>query len=225
MLNTQNFFSSYLDSKGLKLPSRILSILFHPIFVTFGTAYLVYYLQKAEYVSIENKYPLWLGYLFINLVLFPLLATILMKLLGFVSSITMKEPKDRIIPLIATMIFYFWAYNVSKNITPEVPLFMRTFLLGTFWGVIMIFIINIFFKISMHTTAIGGTIGILLVMIFYSKVDILPLLVIGILIAGLIGTARLILKEHIPFELLLGYIVGMLVQIGAYVFLNSISST
>src|SRR5690606_38276950 len=142
-------------------PSRIITILFHPIFVAFGTAYLVYYLQKAEYVSIENKYPMWLGYLFINLIMFPLIATFLMKALGFISSVTMKEPRDRIIPLIATMIFYFWAYNVAKNVTPEVPLFLRSFLLGSFWGIIMIFIINIFFKISMHTTAIGGTVGIL----------------------------------------------------------------
>lgn len=220
MPHTQNFFSSYLDSKGLKPVARLISIIFHPIFVAFATAYLVYYLEKASYVSIENKYPLWLGYLFINLVLFPLISTLLMKALGFISSITMKEPKDRIIPLIATMIFYFWAYNVSKNVTPEVPLFLRSFLLGSFWGIIMIFIINIFFKISMHTSAIGGTLGILLLMIFYSKVDILPLMFVAILLAGIIGTSRLILKEHIPFELLLGYVIGLLVQIGAYIFLT-----
>lgn len=219
MTEQQDFFGPYFNKQGLKLPARIISIIFHPIFVTFATALLVYWLQKPGYVSIENKYPLWKGYLFINLVMFPLLATFLLKALGFISSITMKSPKDRIIPLIATMIFYFWAYNVAKNITPEVPLYMRVYLLGSFWGVIMIFIINIFFKISMHTTAIAATVGILVMMVFQLKIDILWIIMAAILLAGFIGSARLILKEHLPFELALGYITGFLVQIGAYFFL------
>lgn len=217
--HSHGYFAPYFEKSGSKIFARIISIIFHPIFVTFGTAYLVYWLQKPQYISIKNAYPFWIGYLFINLVLFPLVATLLMKALGFISSITMKEPKDRIIPLLATMIFYFWAYNVSKNITPEVPLYMRVFLLGSFWGIIMIFLVNIFFKVSMHTTAIGATIGILLVMIIALKVDILFLIIGVILLAGAIGTSRLILKEHFPFELVLGYIIGFLVQVGAYFFL------
>lgn len=217
---TGEYHNPYLEKKRLKIPAKIISFVFHPVFVTFYTALLVYWLQKPLYISIVNEYPLWLGYLFINLVMFPVIATLLLKALGFIGSIKMEEPKDRIIPLIATMIFYFWAYNVAKNITPEVPLYLRVFLLGAFWGVIVTFLVNIFFKISMHTMAIGGTIGILIVMILALRVDILLLIVLTILLAGIIGTARLILKSHIPFELLLGYVLGFLVQIGAYYFLK-----
>lgn len=217
---SQDYFGPYFNKEGLKIPARIISIIFHPIFVTFGTAMLVYWLQKPSYISVQNAYPLWTGFLFLNLVMFPLIATLLMKALGFISSITMKDPKDRIIPLIATMVFYFWAYNVAKNITPEVPLYMRVYLLGSFWGIIMIFLINIFFKVSMHTTAIASTVGILIMMILQLKIDILWIIIAAIVLAGLIGTARLILKEHLPFELVLGYITGFLVQVGAYFFLT-----
>lgn len=219
MTEQKEFFGPYFDKKGLKLPARIISIIFHPIFVTFGTALLVYWLQKPSYVSIENAYPFWKGYLFLNLVFFPLVASLLMKALGFISSLTMKNPKDRIVPLIATMIFYFWAYNVAKNISPEVPLYMRVYLLGSFWGIIMIFIINIFFKISMHTTAIASTAGILVMMVFQLKIDIVWIIIASIVLAGFIGSARLFLKEHLPFELVLGYITGFIVQVGAYFFL------
>lgn len=219
MPQSQEFFVPYFSKKGLKLPARIISIIFHPIFVTFATALLIYWLQKSQYISLQNKHPYWIGVLFINLVLFPLIATFLMKALGFISSITMKEPKDRIIPLIATMIFYFWAYNVSSNLQPEVPFYMRVYLLGSFWGIIAIFIVNIFFKISMHTTAISATIGILLLMTIQLKIDILLIIIGVILLAGIIGTARLILKEHLPFELVLGYVTGILVQVGAYFYL------
>ncbi|MBX9449307.1 MAG: hypothetical protein KL787_06160 [Taibaiella sp.] len=219
MPHSQDYFGPYFNKKGLKIPARIISILFHPIFVTFGTAMLIYWLQKPAYISVQNAYPLWIGFLFLNLVMFPLVATLLMKALGFISSITMKNPKDRIIPLIATMIFYFWAYNVAKNISPEVPLYMRVYLLGSFWGIIMIFLINIFFKVSMHTTAIASTVGILIMMILQLKIDILWIIIASIVLAGLVGTARLILKEHLPFELVLGYITGFLVQVGAYYFL------
>lgn len=219
MPHSADYFGPYFSKKGLKLPARIISIIFHPIFVTFGTAMLLYWLQKPEYISIQNKYPFFIGFLLLNLVVLPLVSTLLMKALGFIGSITMKNPRDRIIPLIATMIFYFWAYNVAKNTNPEAPFYMRVYLLGSFWGIIMIFLINIFFKISMHTTAIASTVGILLLMILQLKTDILWIIVASIILAGIIGTSRLILKEHLPFELILGYITGFLVQVGAYYFL------
>jgi len=93
-------------------------------------------------------------------------------------------------------------------------------LLGSFWGVIAIFMVNIFFKISMHTTAAGSAVGLMLVLLFLSPVNmILPFFAV-LIVAGIIGTARLLLSAHQPAQIWLGYIVGFLVQIAAYFYLK-----
>ena len=46
----------------------------------------------------------------------PLFSVLLMKQLGFIKSIFLRTQKDRIIPYIVCMIFYFWAWYVSRNL-------------------------------------------------------------------------------------------------------------
>jgi membrane-associated phospholipid phosphatase len=116
------------------------------------------------------------------------------------------------------MTFYFWAYWVFKN--TESPFILRVLLLGCFWGVITVFMINIFFKISMHTSATGSMIGILMIMMFLSPVNLVLPFFIALIIAGLIGTSRMILKAHYLGEIWAGYIIGILVQVAAYLYLK-----
>jgi hypothetical protein len=80
--------------------------------------------------------------------------------------------------------------------------------------------INIFFKISMHTSAAGSMIGVMMILMFLSPVNlVLPFFLI-LIIAGLIGTSRMILSAHRSGELWLGYITGILVQVLAYWYLK-----
>jgi hypothetical protein len=46
--------------------------------------------------------------------------------------------------------------------------------------------------------------------------------IIIILIAGLVGSARLILDEHKPYQLYLGFLLGFIVQISLFLGLQKI---
>jgi hypothetical protein len=76
-----------------------------------------------------------------------------MKPLGFISSYKMPTARERTIPLMATMIFYFWISHVFNNMAGAVPQVLKVLLLGNFWGIIVVFIVNIFTRVSMHTSA------------------------------------------------------------------------
>ena len=128
--------------------------------------------------------------------------------------------KVKYIPLIGAMTFYFWVYHVFSNIQPQPPFILRVLLLGSFWGVIVIFMVNIFFKASIHTLAAGGVLGIVIILMILSPVSMaLPLFVV-LIIAGLIGSARLLLGAHTPAQIYTGYVLGVLVQLAAYVYLK-----
>ncbi len=99
--------------------------------------------------------------------------------------------------------------------------------LGATIGLFTCFFINLFFKISLHATGIGGFVGMVLITMWQysfgtismtlpllgaSQVSINLVLLISILLAGLVGTARLWLKAHQPKELYAGFALGLFAQ-------------
>ena len=206
--------------------ATLVSYVFHPVFMPLVMMILLYNLAPVNFVNVPVGNVLERGS-FVNLlfivgsctIFFPLLTVLLMKVLGFVKSIEMQDVKDRMMPLLANMIFYFWAYHVINNIGGT-PFILKALLLGTFWSVIAVFVISIFVKISIHAVAAGGMVGILAVLLVVNPINMVPALYTGLVLAGLIGTARLMLRAHAAGEVWLGYFVGALLMFGAAAYLS-----
>ena len=217
--------------KFLRVLAHIVSYVFHPVFFPLIMAFMLYKLSPSAFVGLSFKQ---LVYMFIiigySAVFFPLFSILLMKKLDFINSYSMPTAKERTIPLMAIMIFYFWATHVfnsmgiatplNPNPGPLAPLIYKVLLLGNFWGVIALFMVNIFTKISLHTAAAGGMIGIILVLMWDGHVNMAVPLLAAIVLAGVIGTARMILGAHQRGDIWLGYVIGILVQLGAYVYMR-----
>jgi hypothetical protein len=205
--------------KVLRALATFVSYIFHPVFMPTIMALGLYWLAKASFAGVTvEKYTEWLAIIVVNTILFPLFATFLLKKLGFINSILMRDAKERIIPLIVAMACYFWAYLVFKNL--DSVFILRVMLLGNFWGITLLFLVNIFLKISMHAMAIGGVLGIIIVLMLISPINMAPLLFLGIVLGGIVGTSRMILGAHTGKEIWLGYLLGILVQIAAYIYLQ-----
>lgn len=216
-----------MGSPAMQFFAKLISYVFHPVFMPVLLSIALWRLMPAAFAGIPHRSLVFgLISLISTTVFFPLVTVALLKALGFIKSIQMRISKDRVIPLIATMIFYFWAERVFSHpfkieqrelFWPEI---IQILLLGSFWGVILLFIGSIFFKISMHTTAAGGAIGIMVVLLFLSPINMLTALLTTIVIGGIVGTARLILREHTVAEIWMGYAIGLIVQLGAWAYLS-----
>ncbi|HRP90861.1 MAG TPA: hypothetical protein PKX92_12585 [Edaphocola sp.] len=214
------------QNKTLKVIAKIISIICHPVFMPVVMSYVLYKLNSSSFSNITpSKMNEWLGIIGLNTIFFPLVTVFLLRKLNFIESIELKNSKDRIIPLIATMIFYFWAYTVFKNIKAPTlpPLILQIFLLGNFYGIIALFMVNIFKKVSMHAAAAGGMIGIFIVVMIMSQINLFITLIVSLLIAGLIGTSRLILRAHTQGEIGLGYFLGIAAQLVAFFYMTKIA--
>jgi hypothetical protein len=221
--------------KILRVPAHIVSFICHPIFFPLVMAIVIYKLSPVTFISVPPKQVgLWFLNIGFTAVFIPLFSILLMKPLGFISSYHMPTAKERTIPLMSCMIFYFWLTHVFNSLgmpaqpgsviehvqTIPAPLIFKVLFLGNFWGIILVFLINIFTKISMHTSTAGAMIGILIVLMMTSDANMTIPLLAGIAIAGVIGTARMILGAHQKGDIWLGYIVGILVQLGAYMYMK-----
>src|SRR5699024_11287858 len=129
--------------KGLKIPATIISIAFHPFLMPVIGTWLIVYLHFYEFAGFDKKDFIQLyGTIFSNTVILPFATVFLLSKLKFISNIGMPKNRDRIIPYIALMTFYFWAFLVFKK-QPLAPDSIKGFMLGIFIASILGFLSNL----------------------------------------------------------------------------------
>ena len=201
-----------------KLFGGFFSYLFHPIFVPLYVSWFIVYIHPSAFAGFsaaEKRQTMLI--ITLNIVFFPLISVLLLRAVGFISSIYLRTQKDRIIPYMAAGIFFFWAYIVFKQ-QPQYPLLLTSFILGIFLASSVALIANIYFKISMHAIGMGGWLGIFII-IFNSNAMLMTWpLTIAILATGLVCSARLLLSSHQPKDIYMGLLVGLITQFAAALF-------
>lgn len=201
----------YSPNPVLRIIANFLSYLFHPVFVPLYVIAFLLFVEPFLFVGASGPEKiLTLGRAFINYTFFPLISVLLLKGLNLISSIKLKERKDRIIPFIICNIWYFWIWYVWRGL-PGAPHYLIVFALGVFLASSMGLLSNIYLKISMHGIGLGTATAFLCLLSFdSSSTNITIYLALAMLITGLVGTSRLLLSAHTPREYYMGLGVGAL---------------
>jgi len=200
----------------IRLLANFFSYLFHPIFIPLYITWMLAFIHPDYFVGFSTigKYKI-LILVAINAFAFPLITVLLLKGLGFINSIFLKTQKDRIIPYIASMTFFFWTQYVLRE-QNFVPRILVAFMFGVFISSSAALIANIYHKISMHAIGMGGMLGLFLVVMQQNTMLMTGPLTFALLITGIVCTSRMIVSDHQPKEIYAGLVVGLLCQfIGA----------
>jgi hypothetical protein len=203
---------------ALRWPAQLLSYLLHPIFIPLYVMLFLLFLHPSYFAGFSEGMKWRSVFILVqNAIFYPLFCILLLKGVGFIDSIFLKNQKDRIIPYIAVGIFFFWTYTVFKE-QPIYPSVLPAFILGIFLASSAALIANIYFKISMHAIGMGGWVGIFLIIANTGSMLMSWPLAAVLLLTGLVCTARLIVSDHTPKEIYVGLLVGILSQfVGAFV--------
>ncbi|NCT93186.1 MAG: hypothetical protein GXC72_02075 [Chitinophagaceae bacterium] len=204
---------------ALRLPAQVVSYVFHPLFIP---TYIFIFLMKElpyEFAGITMwQLNMRLFGLFWLTAFFPAFAVFLLWRLKFSESIYLRSQKERIIPFVITMFFYWWMYYLSRNFTDQ-PAVLKFFFMGIFLSTSVGLVINNYMKISLHALgAGGGAAAIILFAYYYGAPFGLPIS-IAVLLAGLICTSRLLVSDHTTREIYTGVLTGAALQLGAYWFI------
>lgn len=197
--------------------AHAVSYIFHPLFIPLYVTWFLVFVHTAYFVGYSHGQKLFmLARIGLNMVFFPLITVLLLKGLGFISSVFLRTQKDRIIPYIASGIFYFWAFQVFRN-QPEIPPVMTAFTFAVFISSSAALMANIYFKISMHAIGMGGVLGLFWIIMRQDTFLMSVPLSIAILITGLVCTSRLMVSDHTPKEIYSGLVMGFVCQLVAAV--------
>jgi hypothetical protein len=204
--------NNYTWPAPVRVFGHIGSFIFHPLFIpSYISAFLIY-LDPYAFAGVNDRLKMFrLFSVIFNTTFLPLFSVALMKQLGFIKSIFLKTQQDRIIPYIVCMIFYFFAWYVSRGLH-ESPVH-TAMLLAVFLGSIAAMMANIYYKISMHGIAAGALFILFMWMAFNGTLAGGPYLPVVILITGLVCTARFIVSDHNGFEIYSGLLAGGLCQL------------
>jgi hypothetical protein len=198
--------------KGL---AHFFSYVFHPLFVPFYVVYFLVYIHPSYLSGFNDREKIQvLMIVVLNAVFFPLISVLLLKGVGFIDSIFLRTQKDRIIPYIASSIFFFWTYHVFRQ-QQQFPSIFPSFFFGVLIASSAALLANIYLKISMHAIGMGGLLGLFLIIMLYNTMLMTWPLCIAILITGLVCTSRLIVSNHTPKEIYWGLFLGLLCQLAA----------
>jgi membrane-associated phospholipid phosphatase len=203
----------------VKIAAKIISVIFHPLLLTtYLTVILTIFFPSMLMIKPENRMVV-IALIFTLTFVLPSLNILMMRYFGNVTSITLYSRQERITPffyisllyMLATFLFY---YKLSFSMN-----FNKLMLIVTAMVVISL-VITFFFKISIHSLAVSGGIGILLPLNKVTEeTTLLWPTAFVIVAAGLVMSSRLLLNAHTPREVFYGSIVGFLVGFGGMVVL------
>ena len=196
---------------AIRMAARVVSYIFHPLFIPVYLGWLVLKTDSYLFGSFDAWQKLMLLVSFgVMYIMFPLVSVLLMKALGFVSSIHLRTQKDRVIPYVVCMIWYWWMWYVLNNRPDNVPKDAVILSLAIFLGCIGGLMVNIKMKVSMHAIASGVMAAFVMLLGLSQDVNFGIYITLSILLAGVTCTARLIDGNHTAKEIYWGLFIGIL---------------
>ena len=188
---------------------KIVSILFHPVFVPTITVFLVVKIY-SNIIILENQAGIILiGTCVFSLIL-PLLSVFILLLTKKIDSLEMQKKEERFLPILFASTWMILGFYFMKEIFSYAPI-MKSIYLGAIYVMLIALLITKKWKISLHMLAIGGATGVLIMLEFLFGQNLMLLLII-ILISGILGFSRLSLKAHSLNQIYAGFIVGNIIM-------------
>ena len=195
---------------------KVISTILHPIVVPTIGVMLYFIVSPLNFNRIQKFAVLILIFVFTYIV--PLLALLLLKKLNIIQSFRLKKIKERRIPLLLmVLIFYGIANGLSYlEAFQDVSLLFYATSLALSVTYILLFIK---LKTSIHLISLGISCGFFMLLTIIDNQSYLLVIIINLLLAGFLASARLKLKMHTNKEVYLGFLIGILSIFSIYAML------
>lgn len=195
-----------MKEKNIILAARIMSMLFTPFYLPLVGLVALFLFSYMSLLPLAYKLPMLLM-VYISTILMPsLLIHLYRKFQGWTSK-ELGRKERRVVPYLISILCYFGCFFLMEyRNTPRV---ISIILVAALVIQMVCALINVWWKISTHTAAIGGVAGGLVVYSIAFSFNPIWWLAFVILLAGMVGTARTILRQHTLAQVVAGFLVGV----------------
>lgn len=192
--------------------SKWLSGIFSPLLIP------TYCMSIAVWLTPLNTAPervrlISTAIVFLITAVLPMSMLLAMMRAGRISDFDVSNRRQRLLPTIGLLVCYVLAAVYIYYI--NAPHWLVMFFVGAIVATVVLGLITFAWKISAHGGAIGTMIGLLayLIMHHICALDTSNIVIFSIIIiiAGAVGTARIVLQHHTPGQVVAGTLLGAII--------------
>ena len=195
-----------IADKTMLRVARITSIVFTPFSIPFLALLVLFLFSYLRIMPILYK-GIVLGIVYCFTILTPTITIFLFRKINGFARQELSERKKRYVPILLTIISYVFCLLMMRKL--NIPWYMTGIIFVSLVISIICILVNLKWKLSEHMAGMGGIIGGLVSFSALFSYNPVVWLCLFILIAGILGSARIVLGHHTLGEVLSGFVVGL----------------
>ncbi|NDV82071.1 hypothetical protein [Bacteroides sp. 51] len=187
--------------------ARFISMVFTPFTIPTVTFLVLFLFSYLRIMPVQYKLIV-IGLVFCFTIVMPVLTIYLFRKIHGLAPQELGDRKKRYMPYLLTIISYAFCLLMMHRL--NIPWYMSGVILAALLIMIVFLLLNLKWKISEHMGGAGGVIGGLVSFSSLFGYNPVSWLCFFILVAGVLGSARITLGHHKLGEVLVGFVVGLL---------------
>ena len=199
-----------IADKTMLRVAKVTSALFTPFSIPFLSFLVLFLFSYLRIMPMAYKLIV-LGIVYCFTILTPVVTIFLFRKINGFDIQELTERKKRYVPILLTIISYVFCLLMMRKL--NIPWYMTGIIPSALIVSVICMIVNLKWKLSEHMAGMGGVIGGLVSFSALFGYNPVAWLCVFILIAGVLGSARILLGHHTLGEVLGGFTVGLLVSV------------
>ena len=195
-----------IADKTLIRTAKVISAIFTPFSIPFLAFVILFIFSYLSIMPLQYKLIV-LGVVYCFTILMPTLTIFIFRKINGFSPKDLVERKRRYIPFILTITSYVFCLLMMHRL--NIPWYMTGIILAALVMMIICVVVNLKWKLSEHMAGAGAIVGGIVAFSALFGYNPIWWLCLFILVAGVLGTARIILQHHTLGEVMGGFIVGV----------------
>ena len=203
-----------MREKDIIIAARVVSMVFTPFYLPSAGLLALFIFSYMSLMPLFYKTLVMLTVYLFTILLPTLLIHAYRNYQGW-SRWQLGKRESRMVPYIIAIICYTLCYFVMSYF--HVPQFMANILVAALLIQVVCAVVNVWWKISTHTAAIGGFEGALVAFSILFAFNPLWWFCVILVFAGTVGTSRMILRQHSLSQVVAGFMSGTVIGFWAII--------
>jgi len=198
------------------MAARVISTAFAPFYLSFVGMAILFLFSYLNLLPWAYKFMVLL-LVYVFTILLPTFLIRLYRRTRRWSLFHFGKKERRMVPYIISIASYFLCCYIMEML--HTPHFMISVLMSALFIQIVCSMINVWWKISTHSAAIGGVTGAVMAFSNIFMFNPTMWLCLCFIMAGIVGSSRMILRQHNLSQVVVGFLTGWAVAYTTIAFL------
>lgn len=197
-----------INEKQLILAARFLSMMFKPFYLSIIGLIILFLFSYLSLLPLFYKVGV-LAMVYFFTIFLPIVGIRAYRRYRGWKRHELGNKEKRVVPYIISILCYFMCCYTMAML--HMAHFMISILISALAIQIVCAVVNVWWKISTHMAAIGGVAGAMTAFAAIFMFNPLWWMCIVLLMAGLVGTSRMVLRQHTLTQVTAGFLIGWVV--------------